>query len=311
MSDALHIKYRPRKLSEVIGQDAICTALGKLIERHGSQAFLFSGPSGCGKTTIARIAARMLECKSKDILEIDAATYTGIESMRQIQEILRYKPFGNSEHRAVIIDECHSLSKQSWQSLLKSIEEPPEHVSWFFCTTEPGKVPDTIKTRCSAFTLASVSDDQLTDLIIEVAKEEGIKLQDTVRGLIVKEAGGSPRQALVNLSLCRDVADRATAAQLLRSILNSDATRAFCQFLISGGSWLKAMALVEQLGETNPESVRIMVCNYLGAALKKAKTEKETCHFLRILENFSIPFNASEGAAPLLLAVGRCLYANG
>lgn len=309
MSEALHIKYRPVSFEDVIGQDAVVTSLAKMIKRNASQAFLFSGPSGTGKTTLARIAASEMGCLAQDVLEIDAATYTGIDAMRQIQEVIRYKPFGEGQIRAIIMDEAHALSRQSWQSLLKVVEEPPAHVMWIFCTTERLKVPITIVTRCASFTLKPVSDTNLTDLVSRIAKIEGIKLKDDIRGLVVKEAGGSPRQALVNLALCRDLTNRKDAADILRTALMSDPIVELCRFITTGtGSWQKCMAIVSKLENESPEGVRIVMCNYVATALKNSKTEKETCHLLSILDAFGQSYNPAEQLAPLFLSIGRILF---
>lgn len=307
MSETLHTKYRPRTFEEVVGQGATVKSLKGVLKRGDSQAFLFSGPSGCGKTTLARIAAEQVGCHPKDVLEIDAATYTGIDAMRQVQSTLQYRPFGKSEARAVIIDECHQLSKQAWQSLLKVIEEPPEHVSWFLCTTEAGRVPATIKTRCASFTLKLVKDDVITGLIEEVMEAEGFELAPEITKLVVKEAHGSPRQALVNLGKVQDCKDRKEVAEVLTSALESDATIELARFLINGGSWLKAMVIVGKLEEENPESVRIVISNYMSAAARGAKSEREALRFLTVLDAFSEPYNASERLAPLLLSIGRVL----
>lgn len=310
MSNALHIKYRPKSFKTVVGQDAVVSSLSKVIERGGSHSFLLSGPSGCGKTTLARICAKVLGCEVKDILEIDAATYTGIDDMRQVQETLKYKPLGVGTRKAIIIDECHSLSRQAWQSLLKATEEPPEHVFWFFCTTEPAKVPATIKTRAASFTLKSCSDKDLTRVIERVCKKEEIKLNSGILEVILKEAFGSVRQSLVNLELVRDAPDKQTAASILRSAVESDATLELCRFLVKGGSWAKAVAIVAKLEDENPESVRIVVMNYLSAVLKGAKSDKQALPTLQLMEAFSTPYNASERLAPLLLSIGRALYAD-
>ena len=310
MTKSLHVKYRPDNFDDVVGQDAVVNALARVLERGSSQSFLFAGPSGTGKTTLARISAHEAGCEDKDIMEIDAATHTGVDAMRAIQDAIRYKPFGKSEHRAVIIDECHRLSGQAWDSLLKALEEPPEHVVWFLCTTNMGKVPVTVKTRCATFTLKLVADRDLVDLIEAVALPEKIKLVESVRDMIVKEALGSPRQALVNLELCRGVKDRKEAADLLRSVMQTDAVIELCRFLQTRGSWSKVSSILAKLAEESPEGVRIVVCNYYGSVLKNAKSDREVCAALPILEAFATPYNQSEGMAPLFLSVGRVLYAD-
>lgn len=307
----LHTEYRPERLEDVIGQDAAVRALSGLIKRGESRAFLLSGPSGCGKTTLARIGARLLGCQPKDLLEIDAATHTGIDSMRQVQELTQYKPFGKSKMRAVIIDEAHAVSRQAWQSLLKSIEEPPEHVAWFLCTTDPGKVPQTIKTRCSALTLRAVPEPEMRKLYARVAEAEAIKLLPEVRDAVIREAQGSPRQMLVNMALCRDARSRKEASALLRDARESEPVAELCKFLMQRGSWPSAATLLEKLADEPPESVRIGVCNYLGGALRRASSDKQACAILALLEPFVEPFPPGTDRAMLAVAVGRALYSGG
>lgn len=306
---SFHEAYRPNSWDEVIGNGAQVDALANVVAKRNEQTFLLSGPSGVGKTTLARIACRQLNCVATNMLEKDAATYTGIDDMRGIQELLRYTPFGKHKVRAIIIDECHRLSRQAWDSLLKPIEEPPPFVYWFFCTTELAKVPETIKTRCIHITLQSIPNDDIRTLVADVAKAEKIKLAEGVLGMVVKQANGSPRQALVNLALCQLCQDRKSAAAILQDVIASDPILQLCQFVATGkGSWTKAMALLSKLEDENPESVRINVMNYLAKALQGTKDDRGACHFLRVLELFSKPYNASEGKAPLYLSVGQTIF---
>ena len=307
MTSVLHLKYRPKRFKDVVGQDAVVSALKGLIDSKGARSFLLSGPSGTGKTTLARIAAKELGHKSKDVLEIDAATHTGIDAMRQVQELLRYVPFGSSSGRAIIVDEAHMLSRSAWNSLLKVVEEPPELVSWFFCTTEPAKVPKTIRTRCAALDLRDVSSDDLKSLVLHVIKSESLKIEEDVVTVIVREASGSPRQALVNLSICLLASTRKEAAEALRSASESDVVLELCRFLVNKGSWLKAMAIVNKFTNENPESIRIAVCNYMGAALRNSKKDRQACHFLEIIDAFAEPYNSSEHMTPLLVSIGQVL----
>lgn len=308
--EALHVAYRPRTWTHVVGQDVAVKALERIVTQRKAQAFLLTGPSGTGKTTLARIAAKDWGCARQGIMEIDAVTNSGVDHVRSIQEVLRYKAMGGEGRRAIIIDECHGLSRQAWDALLKAVEEPPEHVVWFFCTTNPAKVPATIKTRCTTIGLKLVDEARLTRLAKEVASEEGMKVSSEVLSVVTREANGSPRQMLVNLELCAGARDRREASDLLQRAAESDATLELCRYLMQGnGSWTAVGKIMAKLDGENPEGVRIIVCNYFGAVLKNAKGDKQAIAALRVLENFATPYNQSEGIAPLFMSVGRTIFA--
>lgn len=303
----LHRKYRPEYFDDVIGQDPVIKSLAASIKRRDVHAFLFGGPSGTGKTTLARIIAAEVGCEPNGIMEIDAATNSGVDAIKALQEPLQYRPFGKSDSRAVILDECHQLSTAAWNSLLKSIEEPNNFVYWMLCTTNLAKVPKTIKTRCASYTLKEVADIKLAKFCDKICKLEKINLASGVHDLLIKSAGGSPRQLLVNLSEVRDCTDRREAADLLKAVLDGDATLDLCRLLVQGGTWVKAMAIFEKLKDENPEGVRIIVCNYIASVIKGAKSDGAAGKALTILDAFSTEYNQSEKHAPLLLSIGRVL----
>lgn len=305
--NVLQDKYRPRDLADVVGQEAATSALRGLVARGAAKAFLLSGPSGTGKTTLSRIVAKTLGCDARGVLEIDAATKTGVDDMRKVQETLQYKPFGKSQSRAIIVDECHRLSGQAWDSMLKVLEEPPAHVFWFLCTTAPNKVPKTVKTRCASIQLKPVSDTDLRKLLDRVLRAEKLAMERDVREVVIGEAGGSPRQLLVNAAVCAEARTRREAAELLRSAHESDDVRELCRFLMQPGSWQKAGAILAGLEHENPESVRIAVCNYIGGALRNAKSDKEATRLLSILDEFAQPYVTAERAM-LALSVGRVVF---
>ena len=312
MSTPLITKYRPQTFADVIGQDAIVRSLQSTVKKRDSQIFLFGGPGGVGKTSIARIVARALgvEDTQSAMIEIDAASKTGVDDMRQLQELLMYRPFGDSGRRALIIDECHRLSRQAWDSLLKALEEPPEHVIWCFCTTEPSKVPATIKTRCAKFDLQLVKDEDLGGLYDFVCEEEKINLPGDVGDLLIREAKGSPRQLLSNIVVARTARNKKEAAELLRTVNETDASLALCRFVADGGgSWAACMGLLSKLEDTNPESIRIMMANYLGKCLLSAKTDQAAVMYMTKLDGFAVPYVGTDGMAPLLVSIGRALFA--
>lgn len=311
INGTLHTKYRPDIFDDVVGQDATVKSLARMIEKRESQCFLFGGPAGTGKTTLARICAMEVGCHPKDILEIDAATYTGIDAMREVQTTVQYRPFGKSDVRAIIIDEAHRLSRQAWDSLLKVTEEPPPHAYWFLCTTEPAKVPPTIRSRFTSFQLQSLNERDMKKIIDAVCESEKITLDETVRSVVINSAMGSPRQALNYLAIVYDATSRKEAAARLAIASESDPTLALCQYIARGTNttWQGYMEILGKFEGESPESVRIVLSAYIAAVLKKAKTEKEVMYLLSVLEAFSVPYGPGDHIAPLMLSIGRVLYA--
>jgi DNA polymerase-3 subunit gamma/tau len=308
---AYHDTYRPRSLKLVKGQDAEIAKLESVLKKGTSQAFIFVGPSGTGKTTLARIVATMVGCDPNDVVDVDAATNSGADETRKLQEIMAFRPIGGGEKRAIIIDECHGLSQKAWDTLLKTIEEPHQHAYWFFCTTNPAKVPKTIMTRCVRIELKSLNDAELERIVNRVCNKENIELDDGVKRVIITEAYGSARQVLVNLAAAEHCTSRKEAAKVLRAVLESDPIRELCQFLLRPGSWIKAMAIVDKFDpeDRNYEGRRIVVCNYMGAVLKGAKSDDAATRALEVLEAWSTPYNSSEGVAPFMLSIGRTMFA--
>lgn len=309
----LHTKYRPQHFEEVIGQAEAVRSLQDLIEtKKAPKAFLFTGPSGTGKTTLARIIANKLGCDVQNIIEIDAATNTGVDDMRTLCEGLRYPAFGKTSIKVAIIDEAHFLSKSSWGSLLKIIEEPPNHLYFIFCTTEPSKIIDTIKTRCHQYNLKEVSTDDLMDLLEFVAESEQITLPDTAIGLVARSAQGSPRMALVRLSQIRNCKTVSEIKILLEQPLEESEVIDLCRLIVSGRglTWKKIIETVNKLKEQNPESIRIQIVNYLTACILRNQSEKEAIRLLTILDYFSKPIYQSTGFSDLLLSFGQVVFSD-
>jgi DNA polymerase III gamma/tau subunit len=304
------LKYRPKTWDGVLGQDATVKSLKAVLKNQTKRSFLFTGPSGIGKTTLARILAESVGCAPKNLLEIDAATHTGIDAMRAVTESMEYKALGDSPVKVVIVDEAHSLSKQAWQSLLKSVEEPPSHVYWIFCTTEPGKIPITIRTRCVSFQLQLVKVDVLVDLLESVVKSEGWKTPEDVLLVVAKQALGSPRQALSYLGAVYACRDAKAALPALQRAQEGGEAIDLARALVKGGlTWAKVVTLVEPLRDQSAEGIRLMVLAYLTTVALGTKTDSQAGRVLELMDAFgSEPYNASEGLAPLLLSLGRVVF---
>lgn len=196
MSEALYRKYRPKNFKEVIGQDHVVSVLKDAIAGENvAHAYLFSGSRGTGKTSIARILSRELGTSDNDVYEIDAASNRGIDDVRAIRDGVSTLPF-ESPYKVYIIDEVHMLTKEAFNALLKTLEEPPAHAIFMLATTEVDKLPDTVVSRCQAYTFQKPSRETLKDVVIKVAKKEGASLEKGVAELIAALGDGSFRDTL-------------------------------------------------------------------------------------------------------------------
>lgn len=192
---SLYRKYRPSSFKDVLGQDHVVKVLeGALKEKHPAHAYLFVGSRGTGKTSVARILAKELGASERDIYEMDAASNTGVDNVRQLREEAMVMPF-ESARKIYIIDEVHMLSKGAFNAFLKLLEEPPSHVIFILATTELQKVPETIQSRCQVFTFKKPTQKVLVEMVTRVAKAEGFTLEKAAAELISLLADGSFRDA--------------------------------------------------------------------------------------------------------------------
>ena len=221
MSESLYRKYRPQVFGDVVGQDHIIKTLQNSISANKvSHAYLFCGPRGTGKTTTARILAKALLCENgptvepdgtcescqqiaksihPDVSELDAASRTGVENVRdEIISRVGYAPV-RGKYKVYVIDEVHMLSNAAFNALLKTLEEPPSHIVFVLCTTDPQKVPETIRSRCQRFDFRPINTEELTGRLGAVCEMEGVPFEGEALELIARRSNGGLRDALTAL----------------------------------------------------------------------------------------------------------------
>jgi len=192
----LYRTYRPHEFAEVRGQEHVVDTLKKSIKNNSiAHAYLFAGGRGTGKTTVARILARELGVSQKDLYEMDAASNRGIDDIRMLREGVYALPF-ESKYKLYIIDEAHMLTKEAWNALLKTLEEPPAHAIFVLATTELEKVPDTIQSRCEVYLFKQPTREMLSETVRDIASREGFDMEPAAADLVALLAEGSFRDAL-------------------------------------------------------------------------------------------------------------------
>jgi len=234
-------RWRPQIFQEVVGQDHVTRTLMNAIKNNRlAHAYLFSGPRGVGKTTVARIFAKAINCEkgepgtpcnkcpscvqitegtSVDVQEIDGASNRRIEEIRELRENIKYLP-SSSRYKIYIIDEVHMLTKEAFNALLKTLEEPPAHAIFILATTEVEKLPDTIVSRCQSFTFKKPDQKILKDAVVNIAKKEGFEINNSAAGLIALCGDGSFRDTQGALQKVLGIASKKINLEEVESVLD-------------------------------------------------------------------------------------------
>ena len=308
-------KYRPQTFDELIGQDAMVKTLANAIERGRiAHAFLLTGVRGVGKTSTARLIAKALNCigpdgqggptiapcgicepcraiaegRHMDVVEMDAASHTGVDDVREIIDAVRYASV-SARYKIYIIDEVHMLSKHAFNALLKTLEEPPEHVKFLFATTEVDKVPVTVLSRCQRFDLRRIPAERLAEHFAEVARSEGVDAEEDALAMIAQAAEGSARDGLsildqaiahgsgqVTAEQVRDMlglADRSRIRRLLKLILSGDARAALAELDEAHALGIDPSSLLRGLMEVLHSATRAKAGG--GAAALQSAEQRE------------------------------------
>lgn len=304
MSNTIITKYRPDTFDVVIGNKEVVGNLAKAVRSPSRpKAYLFIGNAGIGKTTLARIVAKEVNSVIDDI---DAASSSSVDDVRNLKEKAGFKPLF-AENMTYIIDECHRLSAQAWDALLKLIEEPPSFLYICLCTTNPKKVPATIRSRCYEVQLKPVSPNEISELLEVVAECEGWKVDGNIMQGIILAADGGVRRALSLLQAGHAAKDREELKKLINKVdIENSPIAEICSLLIDKNkSWERIRKLLTQI-EDEEEAID-GASRYLTAAMFRATSPEQACHIWNILEALTTQ-NTYDKKVQLACVVGRMLW---
>ncbi|MDD3480649.1 MAG: DNA polymerase III subunit gamma/tau [Patescibacteria group bacterium] len=275
---ALYRKYRPENFDQVIGQDQIIKVLkNAILESKLSHAYIFSGPRGTGKTSIARILAKTVNCEKRtsynpcgkcvtcknikegqtmDLLEIDAASNRGIDEIRDLREKVKFAP-SDSKYKVFIIDEVHMLTKEAFNALLKTLEEPPEHAIFILATTEINKVPSTIISRCQRHDFRRIKLNDIVSALSDITKKEGINIGDDALEIIAEAAEGGLRDALSILDQIASLGLKKITTQDVEETLGLTPHRVVVDFLSGqlAHDTKKSLKIIENLSRDGSDLI--------------------------------------------------------
>lgn len=284
MSSELYKKYRPSSLKGIIGNEATVRTLANMLERKTlPHTLLLQGPSGCGKTTLARILQAQLSCSEMDFAELNCSDFRGVDTIREIARQMHLAPTGGVA-RIWLLDEVHQMTKDAQNAALKILEDTPNHVYFFLCTTDPQKLIPTIKNRCCQLSVELLKREQLKKLIGRVLKREGEELSEELVEDITEASAGSARKALVILDRVLNLpeSDREDA---IKNDPEEKEVIELCRALIKGEQWSRVASLLKAI-KTEPENVRYAVLGYARACLLGGKNARAALVIDAFADNF-------------------------
>lgn len=264
----LYKKYRPTKLSDVLGQDAVVHALeNKIRNKEVPHTILLSGESGIGKTTIARILAKELGCEEEYMTECNASSTRGIDFAKSLIAEMNNKPLVGS-CKIYLLDEAHNLTSDAQNALLKALEDTPSHVYFILTTTDKKKLIKAVRTRCWEIDLSRIDDDAIGRLVRKVSRLESIKISPEVLDRIIDHSHGSARVALVYLDSINGIDDE-SAKNLINSLDETEKNGIIlCRLLFDKNSkWVNIAKALSDTEDIDPETVRYTILAYARKAL--------------------------------------------
>lgn len=283
----LYQKHRPKSFSSVRGNKQTIQALQNLLQKDNRpHSYLLTGGTGCGKTTLGRIMAKELGAIGGDFREVDSADFRGIDTIREMRKQSQFKALeGNC--RVWLLDECHKLSNDAQNALLKILEDTPPHVYIILCTTDPQKLLPTIKGRCSTFHMETLQEEDMMKLLKKVVKREKEELDEEVYLQIIQDALGHPRNALNVLEQVLNVPAEDRLETAKRKAEEENEVIELCRALLKGTSWKVVAKLLKGIKGQEPESIRRVVLGYCQSVLLSGQNNDRAG---LILEEFMEPF---------------------
>ncbi len=280
--------YRPIEFSEIVGNKEVVSSINSILDRgtiNIPRSWLLTGPSGCGKTTLARIIATYLGCKGDDLSELDSANFRGVDTIRTIRDQMNYAPT-QSSCRIWILDECHQITKDAQEAILKALEDTPPHVFFILCTTEPQKLKTTLKNRCISFEVEPVSDKDMTNFLKEIVECEEKKCNKDVINAITINSLGSCRTALQLLETVIDLPIDKMKQRVKTVIERQSAVIDLCRALFKGEPWSAVSKILKRMDGDNPENIRLAIMGYCSAVLLNSV---DSAQAYIVMDSFKFP----------------------
>lgn len=304
----LYRKYRPQSFKEMLGNRMELESLETALNREDNpHVYLFTGPAGCGKTTAARISAGIVGAQEMSIFEINSGNNRGIDTARSVMDRMEYAPM-DGRASVFIVDEIHSSTRDYQNAMLKPLEDTPEHVYFFLCTTDPQKLIPALKSRCSVFQFPALDVKYILRILKKTVRAEEISVHDELLEEIADHCGGSPRRALVLLEKVMGLEDEDKMEYVILKefdLEDEEGAIQLCRALIGGkANWKEIAERIKALKELDLEKVRRAVLGYMNAVLLGGKRSDRAA---LVLEYFSDPFYNS-GRAGITLACYQVLF---
>lgn len=297
---SLATMYRPDDLDHFLGNESTVKGLQGLFNRPRNKfphAILLTGPKGCGKTTLGRIISTMLGAQEADYKEIDSAQMGNkslIQDIRSQMQLMPQDP--KSTCRVWMFDECHMIGvggasekNQAQNALLKALEEPPKHVYFILCTTDPQRLLGTLIDRCTAYTVSPLSDSQAGTLLKRVCKAEKIRASKNVREMIVEQSGGHPRNALKLLESIIGLEEEEMEEVIEQEAIKQSAAIELCRALFKREKWGVILGILCGLQGEDPENIRRMMLKYCSSIMLKKNSQENWASAFLILDAFEEP----------------------